>query len=104
MFVIVVSCSLLKRTPKIGKRLPAKRTSEAFLAPRRCDAAAFSCASPLSRVQLTMDRSTALSLTAAWLLRQPTTTRSTIDRFTSSPLQTLHHGRPFEYSKRHRGS
>jgi hypothetical protein len=45
-----------------------------------------------------------LSLTAAWLLRQPTTTRSAIDQSASSPSQTSQHGRPFGRSKRHRGS
>jgi hypothetical protein len=68
------------------------------------NAAALSYASPLSLVQLTMDRSTALSLTATWLLRQPTIMRSAIDRFTSSPSQTSHNGRPFGRSKRHRSN
>jgi hypothetical protein len=51
-----------------------------------------------------MDRSITLSLTAAWLLLQPTTTRSAIDQSASCPSQTPHHGRPFERSKRYRSN
>jgi hypothetical protein len=54
-----------------------------------CNAAALNCASPLSLVQLTMDRSIALSLIEASLLRQPTVTRSAIDQSTSSPSPDL---------------
>jgi hypothetical protein len=68
------------------------------------DAAALSCASPLSLVQLTMDRSIALNLIAASLLHQPTATRSAINQSTSSPSQTSHHGRPFGRGKRDRSN
>jgi hypothetical protein len=77
---------------------------ELWLCSAACDAAALNCASPLSLVQLTMDRSVALSRIAASLLRQPTATRSAINQSTSSPSQTSHHGRPFGRGKRDRSN